>query len=100
MNITPTAKSAILSGAIAGALLAALEHVAISQSLHMALAMMAFVGSALLFAVGHENIHVRSVWRWSDLTEGEQEAVRLRIPLWFVSLALSGLATEALIRVN
>src|SRR5690349_19757351 len=97
MNIEPTATSASLSGAVAGGVIAALEHVAIPLTLHIAVTCLVFLGSAFLFTIGLTNLRGRSSWSWNDLTDGERKAMR-RIPAWFVSLAAAMLVTDFLLR--
>jgi len=92
MAIRPTNRSAVVSGLLAGAALALIEAWSLPETMAVSLMVLFFFGSAFFFAIGHENIHIKTVWAWSDLTPGERQAFSVRVPLWFLSLAAAGLA--------
>jgi hypothetical protein len=97
MVFAPTNRSAIVSGLAAGAAIPLIES-SLPSAIAFLVAALLFLGSALFFAIGHENVHIKAVWSWADLTPGEQRAFSVRVPLWFVSLSAALLAVGALLQ--
>ncbi|MFS8084846.1 MAG: hypothetical protein ACMG6H_04395 [Acidobacteriota bacterium] len=87
MKIQPTLKTAACAGAVSGAVLSFLEHLPIPAPLTVALSVTVFLGSVLVFAIGQDNLHARSVWSIDQLTAGERTAIMHRLPLWFLCMA-------------
>ena len=88
MSFEPTARSAALSGFAVGVMLVSIERSAFYAAVGALTLVAAFLISLLVFAVGLANVHVRVVWSWNDLSEGEKEALARRVPLWFAGTCL------------
>ena len=88
MSFEPTARSAALSGFAVGVMLVSIERSAFYAPVGALTLIAAFLISLLVFAVGLANVHVRVVWSWNDLSEGEKEALARRVPLWFAGTCL------------
>ncbi len=94
MEIEATNKSALLSGLIAGSILSQVESWSLSNRIEGFITAFVFICPVLFFVIGYQNIHVKIVFSWSDLTEGEKDAFTTRLPIWFVTLTTSAFLTN------
>jgi len=92
MAFNPTRKSAVSAGAAVGLMTGVFQPLVDSDAFAALILVVLFLASAFIFTIGLSNLHIKTVWSWSDLTEGERQAIS-RIPLWFGSMALTFFAS-------